>query len=57
MTIWAAHSNFEENERGSLEPGKLADFIVLDQNIMEVEVDAIPNTTVLRTYVGGERVY
>jgi predicted amidohydrolase YtcJ len=57
MTIWAAHSNFEENERGSLEPGKLADFIILDQNIMEVAEDDIPNTKVIATYIGGERVY
>ena len=36
MTIWSAYANFEENEKGSIEVGKLADFIVLDQNIMEI---------------------
>jgi predicted amidohydrolase YtcJ len=57
MTIWAAHSNFEENEKGSIEVGKFADFVILDQNIMEVEGSKIPNTKVIGTYVNGEKVY
>ena len=56
MTIWAAHSNFEENEKGSLEAGKFADFIVLDQDIMLVDIDKVPNTKVLETFVNGEKV-
>ena len=56
MTIWAAHSNFEENERGSLEPGKLADFILLDRDIMEVPIDEVPDAKVVATYISGERV-
>jgi predicted amidohydrolase YtcJ len=57
MTIWAAYSNFEENEKGSIEIGKFADFIILDENIMEVEVTKIPNIKVEGTYINGERVY
>lgn len=57
MTIWAAHSNFEENEKGSIEIGKFADFVILNQNIMEVEGSKIPNTKVIGTYVNGEKVY
>jgi len=56
MTIWAAFSNFEEKEKGSIEVGKFADFIILDQNIMEVEGSLIPKTNVLATYVNGEKV-
>lgn len=57
MTIWAAYSNFEEQEKGSLESGKYADFIVLDENIMEVEASEIPNLKVLHTFVNGEKVH
>ena len=53
MTIWAAHSNFEEDEKGSIEAGKFADFILLDNNIMEVPVNEIPNIKVLKTFVEG----
>ena len=56
MTIWAAYANFEENEKGSIEIGKMADFIVLDKNIMEIETDKIPTINVDETYVGGEKV-
>lgn len=57
MTIWAAHSNFEENEKGSIEVGKFADFVILNQNIMEVEGSKIHQTKVVSTYVNGEKVY
>ncbi len=57
MTIWAAHSNFEENEKGSIEVGKFADFVILSQNIMEVAGDQIPKTKAMSTYLNGEKVY
>jgi predicted amidohydrolase YtcJ len=57
MTIWAAKANFEEHEKGSLEAGKFADFIILNQNMMDVPPLAILKTKVLATFVGGEKVY
>lgn len=54
MTIWAAYSNFEEDEKGSIEVGKFADFIMLDKDIMTVDANEIPNIKVLKTVVGGE---
>ncbi|WP_040278841.1 amidohydrolase [Psychroserpens damuponensis] len=54
MTIWAAYSNFEEHEKGSIETGKFADFIILDQDIMTVEQSEIPKIKVEKTFVGGE---
>ena len=56
MTIWAAYSNFEENEKGSIEVDKFADFIILGQNIIEVDISKVPNTEVLETFVNGEKV-
>lgn len=57
MTIWAAYSNFEEDTKGSLEEGKLADFVVLDSDILEISEKKIPNVTVLHTFLNGEKVY
>ena len=57
MTIWAAFSNFEEDEKGSIEVGKFADFIILSQDIMKAYGDEIPNTKVISTYLNGEKVY
>jgi len=56
MTIWAAFSNFEENEKGSIEAGKFADFIILDKNIMEAPVNEIPNIKATNTFVAGKSV-
>ncbi len=56
MTTWAAYSNFEEKEKGSIEIGMFADFIVLDQDIMTISLDKIPNIKVLETFVNGEKV-
>lgn len=57
MTIWAAKGSFEEQEKGSLEVGKFADFILLDQDLMTVEKEKMLATKVLKTWVGGELVF
>jgi predicted amidohydrolase YtcJ len=57
MTIWAAKAAFEENEKGSLEVGKAADFIILDQDLMNCDDSKILNTHVLATFINGEQVY
>ena len=57
ITIWAAKGNFEENEKGSIEPGKYADFVILDKDIMKVKGSELPGVKVLYTYVNGEKVY
>lgn len=57
MTIEAAQSSFLESEKGSLEVGKYADFIILDRDIMTVEENQIPSAVVLQTVINGETVY
>ena len=57
MTIQAAFSNFEEDEKGSLEEGKYADFVILDKDLMTIDDKDIPKTKVLATYVNGEKVF
>jgi predicted amidohydrolase YtcJ len=57
MTIWSAYANFEEKERGSIEKGKMADFVILDEDIMEISLDKIRKVKVLSTYIGGEKVF
>ena len=57
MTIWAAKGSFEEKEKGSIEAGKFADFIILDQDIMKANPAELLKTVVLKTYVNGELVF
>jgi hypothetical protein len=57
MTIWGAFANFEEKEKGSIEPGKYADFIILDTDIMKTDINEVPNTKLVYTFVNGEMVY
>ncbi|GHE43069.1 amidohydrolase [Sphingobacterium griseoflavum] len=57
MTIWAAYSCFQERQRGSIERGKDADFVILDEDIMEVALDKIRRIKTLRTVIAGETVY
>lgn len=57
MTIWAAKANFEEHEKGSLEIGKFADFVILDHDLMKATDQEILANKVLKTYLNGEKVY
>ena len=56
MTIWAAYANFEENEKGSIEANKYADFVILDNNIMDIPIAQVPNIKIDGTYINGEKV-
>lgn len=57
VTINAAYQYFEEQEKGSLEPGKRADFVILDKNPLAVPVRELKNIRVLRTIKDGEIIY
>ena len=57
MTIWAAYANFAETKIGSLEKGKMGDFIILDTDLLSCDLKKIIKTKVLATYINGEKVY
>ncbi len=57
MTIWAAYSNFEEDVKGSIEIGKLADMVILKNDIMEIDINKVPDVSVIATIVDGMMVY
>ena len=57
MTIWPAYAGFQESVLGSLTPGKYADFVVFDRDIMRVPDTEILSTRVISTWIGGKRVY
>jgi predicted amidohydrolase YtcJ len=57
MTIWAAYAAFQEGDLGSLSPGKYADFVILDRDIMTVAPSDILATRVVATYIAGRPVY
>jgi predicted amidohydrolase YtcJ len=52
-----AYIGFEENKKGSLEVGKLADFIVIDRDVLTVPSEQLKDVQVLQTWVGGELIY
>ena len=57
FTIWPAYAAFEENEKGSIEVGKLADFTVLSQDIMKIPEPKILKTRAEMTIIGGDIVH
>ncbi len=57
MTIWAAKAAFEEQEKGSLEKGKAADFIIIDTDLITCDPAAILKAAVNQTYINGKAVY
>jgi len=57
FTIWPAYAAFEENDKGSIEVGKLADFTVLSQDIMKIPEPEILKTRCVMTVIGGEAVF
>ncbi|AFL84613.1 putative TIM-barrel fold metal-dependent hydrolase [Belliella baltica DSM 15883] len=57
MTIWAAFSNFEENLKGSIETGKLADFVFFEKDMMTAPENELRDLKVTGTYIGGMKVY
>ena len=56
-TLTSAYLNFEEDVKGSLEPGKFADMIVLSSDILTIDPESIMDIEVEQTYVNGELVY
>jgi predicted amidohydrolase YtcJ len=57
MTLWAAYQHFEEKTKGSIEPGKVADFVVLSDNPLTIDPLRIAGIQVLETIKGGHSVY
>jgi len=57
FTLDAAYAGFMEDQAGSLEPGKRADFIVLDRDLMHIPAAGIPDVRVMETWVDGKRVF
>jgi len=57
MTIWPAYAGFQESVIGSLTPGKYADFVILDRDIMQIPDSEILSARVLSTWLGGKQVY
>jgi predicted amidohydrolase YtcJ len=57
FTLGAAYAEYTESRKGSIEPGKLADFVVIDRDVMTINAERIAGTMVHATVIGGERVY
>jgi predicted amidohydrolase YtcJ len=57
MTIWPAFQHFEENTKGSIEVGKVADLVILDRNPLKIPPASIKDVKVLETIKGGASVY
>jgi len=57
ITIWPARAAFEEKVKGSIEPGKFADFVILDRDVMKASSVDVLKTHVENTYLAGKKVY
>jgi len=57
MTLWGAYANFEEDQKGSIEVGKVADFVILDRDIIQISEKRIPKTRIVATFFNGNIVY
>ncbi|GAB2490391.1 amidohydrolase [Algoriphagus taiwanensis] len=57
ITIWSAYQHFEEDKKGSLEAGKLADLVILDKNPLKVDPDDIKDIQVMQTIKEGKSIY
>jgi len=57
MTDWAAYSCFQEDEIGTIEVGKKADFVILEKDLMEAPNEELRDTKVLATFIAGEKVF
>ena len=57
MTLWAARANFEDRRKGSLEVGKLADFIEIDTDIITALPNQIQKAKIVKTYINGDLVW
>jgi len=57
ITLWPAKASFEENEKGSLEPGKWADFVILDTDLMTASPQEILDAKIACTWVAGEKMF
>ena len=57
ITIWPAKGSFDEQQKGSIEPGKMADFVVLDNDLMTANEKDLYKVKVLSTWVNGEKVF
>ena len=57
MTVFGAYANFEEDEKGSIEVGKSADFIILDNDLITSAEIRIPSTNIVATFIDGELVF
>tara|TARA_B100000214_G_scaffold179313_1_gene129093 strand:- start:300 stop:905 length:606 start_codon:yes stop_codon:yes gene_type:complete len=57
MTYFGAYANFEENEKGSIEKGKFADFIILDTDLIKDAENKVKNAKVVATFLNGDLVF
>jgi len=57
MTTWAAHAAFEDKQKGSIQPGMAADFVVLDTDLLKAPKEKLRGAKVQQTWIAGEKVF